>query len=428
MLLRSAWSETSLAAPGGAGTIDSWAEREGIAMTGPIPLETFLAYADWFRQQFVRDHDPADIVGVARTHDSFRLRTSAGEELAARRLVLAVGVTPFPYAPPAFATLDDPRVRFATEVTEHLHLEGRRVVVVGGGQAALESAGLAARAGANVELVTRSPIRWFADREPDRPRSPARQRLYRLAYPAVGYGPPPLNRLVLHPDLYAHLPSQLKRRLTDRLLRPGGSPWLRTLVDGHVTVTEGRTIEAVEPGPDDLRLRLSDGSARNVDDAIVATGYRFALNRLGFLDPQLTARLRLNGEVAPTLRMLKARGTTLVLGLRDIMDEPSLLLREWKRKKVLPALERLYDEIWVYGLAVEAGQSYWETDLSGPLVLVVGSEANGLGRLVRETCDGLALRLGRRGLLRTAAPAAATATTSRPGAARLSRFVCGLGA
>ncbi|HXR55725.1 MAG TPA: glycosyltransferase [Casimicrobiaceae bacterium] len=61
--------------------------------------------------------------------------------------------------------------------------------------------------------------------------------------------------------------------------------------------------------------------------------------------------LGLNGEVTRTLRMLKARGTTLVLGLRDIMDEPTLLLREWKRKKVLPALEHLYDEIWVYGLA-----------------------------------------------------------------------------
>jgi predicted glycosyltransferase len=61
--------------------------------------------------------------------------------------------------------------------------------------------------------------------------------------------------------------------------------------------------------------------------------------------------LGLRGEVVQTLKMLKARGTTLVLGLRDIMDEPSLLLREWKRKKVLPALESLYDDIWVYGLA-----------------------------------------------------------------------------
>jgi predicted glycosyltransferase len=61
--------------------------------------------------------------------------------------------------------------------------------------------------------------------------------------------------------------------------------------------------------------------------------------------------LGLKGEVLPTLKMLKAHGTTLVLGLRDIMDEPTQLLQEWKRKKVLPALQQLYDEIWVYGLA-----------------------------------------------------------------------------
>jgi predicted glycosyltransferase len=48
--------------------------------------------------------------------------------------------------------------------------------------------------------------------------------------------------------------------------------------------------------------------------------------------------------------MLKKRGTRLVLGLRDVLDEPALLVPEWKRKKVLPALKNLYDDIWVYGL------------------------------------------------------------------------------
>ena len=47
--------------------------------------------------------------------------------------------------------------------------------------------------------------------------------------------------------------------------------------------------------------------------------------------------------------MLRNRGM-LVLGLRDVMDEPSLLAPEWERKKIVPALESLYDEIWVYGL------------------------------------------------------------------------------
>ncbi len=60
--------------------------------------------------------------------------------------------------------------------------------------------------------------------------------------------------------------------------------------------------------------------------------------------------LGLKGEVVPTLNDLKARGSRLVLGLRDIMDEPTMLSREWEHKHVMPALTGLYDEIWVYGL------------------------------------------------------------------------------
>jgi predicted glycosyltransferase len=58
----------------------------------------------------------------------------------------------------------------------------------------------------------------------------------------------------------------------------------------------------------------------------------------------------LRGEVLQTLKSLKRRGTRLVLGLRDVMDEPRLLEPEWQRKKALPALRDLYHEIWVYGL------------------------------------------------------------------------------
>jgi 23S rRNA (guanosine2251-2'-O)-methyltransferase len=47
------------------------------------------------------------------------------------------------------------------------------------------------------------------------------------------------------------------------------------------------------------------------------------------------------------------------------------------------------NNIWVYGLAVDAPQPYWDADLSGPLTLVVGSEGSGLGRLVQESCDAL---------------------------------------
>ena len=41
---------------------------------------------------------------------------------------------------------------------------------------------------------------------------------------------------------------------------------------------------------------------------------------------------------------------------------------------------------WVYGLDMD-GQDWDKTDLTGAAALVVGSEGNGIGRLVRESCD-----------------------------------------
>lgn len=61
------------------------------------------------------------------------------------------------------------------------------------------------------------------------------------------------------------------------------------------------------------------------------------------------------------------------------------------------SLERLKERgYWLTGLAGEAEQSVYEVDLSGPLVLVVGAEGEGLRRLTRECCDRL-VRIPMRG-------------------------------
>ena len=58
----------------------------------------------------------------------------------------------------------------------------------------------------------------------------------------------------------------------------------------------------------------------------------------------------LRGEIVDTLKMLRKNGTRCVLGLRDVMDDPIQLAAEWRRKRSIPAINSLYDEIWVYGL------------------------------------------------------------------------------
>jgi predicted glycosyltransferase len=102
--------------------------------------------------------------------------------------------------------------------------------------------------------------------------------------------------------------------------------------------------------------------------------------------------LGLRGEVRETLTMLKARGTVLVLGLRDVMDEPELLSEEWERKHAVSALSDLYDHIWIYGLP----------QVCDPLAAIPLSEA--VGRKIRYTGY----------LRRTAVPLAGTGDCGRP--------------
>jgi lysine/ornithine N-monooxygenase len=289
MRLRSDWDETSLSAPGNRGSIDVWSRAAGESRVEPIPLQTFLRYADWFRETFVPDSDPSDVEHVDRAAGRFRITSAAGDEADARQVVVAVGVTPFPYAPPPFAAAMGDRVGFAIERQDYRAYRGGRVIVVGGGQGGLEAAALARRAGAEVEIVIRSQLRWFTDREPYRPRTPLQRRIYRMAYPVVGYGPPPLNRLALHPDLFAVLPTPARRRVAARILRAGGSPWVRGEIDGKVAVSEGTAVEQVERNGDLVRLRLSDGSTREADAVVVSAGFRFALERMAFLSPAVSA-------------------------------------------------------------------------------------------------------------------------------------------
>ena len=58
----------------------------------------------------------------------------------------------------------------------------------------------------------------------------------------------------------------------------------------------------------------------------------------------------LRGELKPSLDILRRRGARIVLGLRDVLDDPATLLQEWRHSGALEALDNIYDDIFVYGL------------------------------------------------------------------------------
>ena len=86
------------------------------------------------------------------------------------------------------------------------------------------------------------------------------------------------------------------------------------------------------------------------------------------------------GELLPTLDMLRDNGTTrMVLGLRDVLDEPEVLAAEWARKNGIAATETYYDEIWIYGL-----QSIYDPTAGLPLSDAARARMHWTGYLRRE--------------------------------------------
>lgn len=55
------------------------------------------------------------------------------------------------------------------------------------------------------------------------------------------------------------------------------------------------------------------------------------------------------GELLPTLEHLRREGRTrCVLGLRDVLDDPSVIREEWRRKGHVETVRTYYDAVWVY--------------------------------------------------------------------------------
>ena len=284
MQLRGSWDHMTLTGPADRGTIWEYERETGAAKRDPMTPPDFISYLDWFRERYVPCHVNADVDTISQNGDGLHVRSAAGD-LIAGTVVIAVGITPFS-GRPSFATIDDDRIAPATDRDRFGDLAGVRVAVVGAGQSAVEAAAFAFRAGAKVTLLVRGELHWFT---PRKPREDQRLRwwLYRLAYPEQGVGPPVLNRIVGHPDLYATLPGRIRDRLTARIMRSGASPWLQRAIKDKIEIRQHTEIRSIEPRGSQLALRLSDGSTLQVDRLFLGTGYRFSVDQLKFLDPAL---------------------------------------------------------------------------------------------------------------------------------------------
>lgn len=289
MRLRSSWEASSISDPDGALTLDAYETAQGRRLARPIPLDDFLRYALWFQRAAVPDVDRRRVERVERADGGFRLALDDGDALVAPRVAIATGLESLARRPTQLDGLGAPLVRHASELRDLTGYHGRRTVVVGAGQSAIELAALLTEAGAAVEVVARAPsVRWLRRSGWLHERS---GRLRRLLYPPTDVGPIGLSWLVAAPDLFRRVPRQLGDRIAYRCIRPAASSWLMPRTRS-VRMTFGRVVTAAAAVEDELRLTLDDGTERTADRLVVATGYDVSLTRQGLLAPELLSTVR----------------------------------------------------------------------------------------------------------------------------------------
>jgi hypothetical protein len=291
MLLRSYRKQSSIADPKRALSLDAYEARTGKKLGTPVSLTEFIDYGLWFQQQARVEVDPRRVSGVASNGAGFGLLLSDGEMLDAANVVVAAGIGAFPWKPSPFDALDTPLVSHSSDHTGYAGFRNSRVLVIGAGQSALETAALLQEAGASTEILVRRPALRFLHGENLNERNGL---LSHLLYPEWSVGPPGVNLLVGLPTLYRRLPTRLAEPLAYRAIRPAGSDRLQPKLE-HVRVSTGRTVASVHAADSTLRLELDDGSERVVDHVVLGTGYRVDLSRYGFLDSALLPRVRMKG-------------------------------------------------------------------------------------------------------------------------------------
>ena len=296
MFLKSQGFASNLSDPDGTHTLEAFCQATGrpYASYGlPVPLDTFVAYGQWFRTELVPDIEEVLVTDVAQRDGGFELTLANSEQVRARQVVVAIGVEHFAYVPEPLSALPDTVCTHASAHTDLSVFRDREVVVVGAGQSALESAALLHENGAKVTLVARKDkIRWNGV-----PLNPERPLLQRLREPESGLGSGWATWFYSnHPELFRHLPQGTRVYRARTALGPAGASWLRNRVEGRFPVLTGQTVTSAKPHDGRVRLSVtaSSGPSRELDcdHVVAATGYRTDLARLAFLSEAIRSGLR----------------------------------------------------------------------------------------------------------------------------------------
>jgi thioredoxin reductase len=291
MHLKSVGYATSISTPDSFLTLPEYCRAHGAEDYEPIPIATFAQYGTTVQEQVVPYLEQVDVAGLRHEHGLFQLILANGEEVTARRVVVAIGLTYFERVPRPFDALPAELVCHTALRGDFTGFEGWDVTVIGAGQSALQAGALLHEHGAEVRLLARENVSWGGRGQ----REWERSLVDRIKNPMTVLGHGRDNWKLEHFPWMLHTWSDEKRLEYLRThLGPGGAWWLRDRVEGLFDVeTNSKVVDAQREG-DKVRLVVStDGDVRDVltEYVVLGTGYDVDVDRISFIDPSLAQRV-----------------------------------------------------------------------------------------------------------------------------------------
>jgi FAD-dependent urate hydroxylase len=261
----------------GVDTFEAFLAERGVdpAEVPPVPLGTFLDYSDWFCARTGLEPHETLVGRLDKADGRFVADFDDGSRLSADAVVAAPGIARFPVVPDWVpVSLPESRWSHTSTLVKFEHLDGARVLIVGGRQSAFEWAALLAEAGAaSVHVVHRHDPPSFETSH-------------------WSFVDELMDSTIRVPGWFRNLSAAERDAIAHRFWGEGRlklEPWLTPrLPEGVVHRRPRNEVAACRELPSgEIEVELSDGERVLVDHVLLATGYRPNLANVGYLEPLL---------------------------------------------------------------------------------------------------------------------------------------------
>lgn len=258
----------------GVYTIERYLEEQGLkpADVEPLSLDFYLTYVQWFLEQTQLKNLPEYVQQLSRDEDGdFIARLEDGTQIRAKQVAMAIGFKYFVHFPAdLLALLPEGRYTHTCDFVELQQMRDKVCLILGGRQSAFEWAALLAEAGAReVHLAYRHDTPAFVEAD-------------------WSWVNKIIDGMADNPGWYRNLSEAEKKEVGHRLWAEGRlklEPWLKDRIAmDHVHLWPNTQVASSAILPDGtLELQLDSGKQIQVDQIILATGYKAAIENVPFL-------------------------------------------------------------------------------------------------------------------------------------------------